>query len=316
MGYGFRGFIGIAPETTWGTPVSPAKYLETLSENVTVNYDRFTYRNIDNKISMQSDAAGIMRVDGNISLAAFPDSVLYALRGSYNTVSTSVVLSGFLFEHNLYINTTDFSTNAAAKPYTLQIFRDTSQMFIYSGATFSKVEFNYTPNQDVRMSLDVIGKAGTLGAYSSPTFTTSPSKPFDFSTTEIKIDTVASTILNNINVSIDNNLNAVTTINNSNKIERIKRQGPQMIRVTGTMEFDDKAQYTKFINETETRVEITSTLASSYKLYANFPKLIFTSFPTQTQGRDRLLIDFEAKARYSSSDGYAALFKLTNTSTL
>ena len=65
---------------------------------------------------------------------------------------------------------------------------------------------------------------------------------------------------------IDNQLEGILTLNNANTIERVRTTGPQLIRISGTMDFTDVTEEQDFINQTERVLEFSLTRADSFAL--------------------------------------------------
>jgi len=61
MGYGIKGFLGIAKETSWGTPVAAADYIKILNEGMATGFDRFDIVNVHGSVAEPDDVQGVTR---------------------------------------------------------------------------------------------------------------------------------------------------------------------------------------------------------------------------------------------------------------
>lgn len=313
MGYGIKGFFGIGKESAWGTPVAVTDYAEILSESLSEGIDRFEVKNIIGGLYEPNDVAGVRRINGDISLAGYPAILGHLLKAVMNVNSQSVVLSGFLWTHRFNTPQADFATGVAMPPYTVEMNRDQSSSHQYGGMNLDRLVMALAPNQDLRLSTSWVGKALALITATTPTFPGSPADPFTFDTSSIQLAGSATARIEALTVSIDNQLEGVPTLNNSNTIARIDRRGPQLIRLSGTIDFPDVQEQLDFKNQTERAFKVSLTKANSFQFIIDIPTFIYTAWPTGQGGRDRNKIQFEGKARWTPSSNTAATFFLTTT---
>jgi len=313
MGYGFKGFIGVALEVSGGTPVAAAAYHEAMSEDLALNQDRYDVRNIHGKFSEPDDCVGIQRIGGSVVIPGNPEDLGYYLLGAMGVQSNTEVLSGFLHHHEFTMQTADWDTKFPQRPLTFEVNRDVTSSQQYSGINVSAINIENAPNQDLRLSATLVGKSGTQIAATTPTFVNSPTCPFAFDTASISIAGSANDKLEAFQLSIDNQLEGVATLNASNEISRIRRTGPQMVRLSGTMVFEDIDEYNDFLNQTERAIVMNFNLAASYQLLIDIPRFVYDAFPTGTPGRDRHTVGFSGRARYHSGSAASVKVDLYNT---
>lgn len=311
--YGMNGYIGMGKETTWGTAVAATDFIESMSETIAESIDRFELANIAGSFAEQDDSDGVHRIAGDWVFGADPVTIGNALKAAFNTVSGSVVLSGFLFTSRFTTPQSDFAAGVAGTPYTLDIFRDVGSSYRAAGACLDKLNLTLAPNQQLMMSTSWIAKQGALNSKATPTFTGSPTFPFMFNTASVQIGGAATARLEAFNLSIDNQLVGVPALNNSSVIARIYRQGPQMVRFGGTLDFADVTEFLDFKNQTERAFVLNLFQAQSFNLSIVMPRFVYTAFPLGTPGRDRLTVAFQGRARFLTSSNTAIDFQLTST---
>jgi hypothetical protein len=312
-GYGFAGHIGIGLETTWGTAVAASEYFEAMSESVALSIDRFETRNIFGGYYEPDDAAGVHRVAGDIVLAGFPEAIGYplaAVMGKSATVSLAA---------NLHVTTftmrkpADGNVSSAAPlpARTLEIFRDVTSAQQIGGVQFASMQIAGAINQDLRVTASVIGKSVTNITPTTPSFPGSSTDPFTFDTASVSIGGVGDARMESFNLSIDNQLEGVPSLNASNEIDRVRRTGPQMVRLSGTIEFDKIDDYENFVAQTERQIIINVTKADSFSLKIDLPRVVYTAFPLGMSDRGRQTVNLEGTGRYHTGSASAVEITLT-----
>lgn len=305
-GIGVFGHIGYNVEASYDTYKVASYFIEALSESLALKIDRFDIKNIMGKGSEPDDMAGLRHVEGDISFAGFPKPLGYflnAVLGSETVVATANSLGVVKFRQSV---SGDYDGMRPLPSLCFEINRDVTSAFLISGCEVSKLVLACQPNQDLRVTASVIGKTLAMGAKTdagSVYFPGSPSQPFAFDTASIQIYGAASAIFESFEVTFDNQLDPVAVLNNSNKINRTYRKGPPMVRVSATMEFNDLAEFGTFQQQSEFAITANFTRAGSFGLMLNFPRVIFSEFPVNIGGRERILVKANMIARYDSSSG-------------
>lgn len=310
---GFLGYVGIGKESTWGTPVAASDYFEAMSESLSETIDRFPTRNIVGGFYEPDDYAGARRSGGDLVMFGHPVSIGHLLKATMNTVSGSVVLSGSLFTSRFISTKSEFADGVPAQPYTLEMGRDVGSAHQFAGCLLNRLQLSLTPNQDLRVNANWIAKSGTLIARTTPTFPGSPVDPFGFDTASISIGGSATARVEALQVTVNNNLNGILALNASNTLARVRRTAPQEVRISGTLDFIDVAEFLDFKNQTERQFRINVTKANSFNLLIDAPRFVYTTFPVGQPGRDRLTVGFDGMAKYSTTSGVAIDFGLTTT---
>lgn len=313
-GAGFGGYIGFAKESSGGTPIAATDFIEAFSESLTLSMDRFETANIVGGAFYEADdMAGVRRLAGDIVFAAHPEELGFFLLGATGIQSTTEVLSGFLYTNEFTMRTTDFDESFAQDPYTFEIFRDVTSAQQYSGANLSGLSLNVVPNQDLRVTASIMSKGFSVVARQTATFTNSPTDPLAFDTASIQLGGSATELLEALTVSIDSQLEGIASLNSSTLIRGIRRTGPQLIRVTGTIAFENLTEYTRFVDQTEFAIAANFTRADSFSLLMELPRVVYTTFPVSIGGRERITVDFDGQGRYHTGSLNAIKFSLTNT---
>ena len=315
MAQGFNGYIGIGQETTFGSGAAITDYVEALSENLSAEFDRYDYKNIIGTIAPPDDQAGVLRVGGEIAFAINPANVGRFLKGFFYTSSVTVVRSGFLF-NNIFRSTVDIHNATSLLPsYEVEVFRDVTSAHRYTGCVMNTFNLNVQPNNALAMTVGMIGRDAFLTQKGTPTYPGSPAKPFTFDTASLSIDGAATTLIETLDISGNNNLQGIPALNLSTRIAKLRRAGHQEINISGTIDFEDVSEYLDFINQTEKSMKLSVTKADSFQMVIDLPRVVYTAFPMGISGRDRVLVNFAGKAFYHSGSKTAIEVTLTTINT-
>jgi hypothetical protein len=316
MSYGMNGYIGLAKETTWGTPVSPGSFMEAMSEGLSATLDRFDTRNIFNNLSEPDDTTGLVRIAGDTVIPANPEGIGILLNAALGAVSVTSGTGG-LQTAVFQIRNSDIGSLSPLQPYTLEAFRDVTSAQQYAGCVAQQLVLACQPNQDLRATVTWMGKSvlnKARVAAASVLFPTTPGQPFTFDTASLSIGGVATDLIEAFTLTVNNQLEGVAALNNSTNIARVQRTGPVMVNLSGQISFVNITEYQNFINQTEQAFVLNFFKAGSYSLKLDMPRVVYTAFPMGQQGRGRNVVAFEAKARVpigSTSQIAATLKNLT-----
>jgi hypothetical protein len=291
-----------------------------MNESIVTTIDRFETRNIISGLYEPDDVDGIRHHEGDIVFGAHPVTVGHWLKMACGVNSSTVVSAAALWSNRFYMVQTLASSLHPLPAYSIEVHRPSattpSSSVRYSGVNVSKLAFNVKPNQDVECTASIIAKGQTLITKTSPTFVTSPTQMFTFDTCSIQLPSgTAVDRFEDLTIEIDNQLEGVATLNSSTDISRIRRTGAQMIRLSGTVEFDAYTDFLNFTTQAEQRMLVSFSRSTAFSLVFDFPRVVFTEMPVQIGGRDRLTVNFAALARYHTGSVNAMTANLTTTNT-
>lgn len=312
-GMGAAGFLGLAKETSWGTAVGATDYVELLSESMALTIDRFEIKNIAAIYTEPDDMSGLRRIEGNIEFPAFPKPLGHCLRGVFGNPSSITSLGSSLYNNVFKTPTADFGTGQPVAPYTFEVFRDVTSSFQYAGVVMNTFQLSVQPNQELRCSVGVIGKSTSVVNKTSPTFVSSPVEPFSFDTCSISIAGAATALIESFTLNVDGQIQGVPALNATTAVAKIRRSGPQLVSISGMMDFADLTEYSNFLNQTEQAFVLNFTKANSFSLKISLPRVVYTAFPVAMGGRERVTVSFTGKARYHTGSATAVEFALTTT---
>lgn len=311
MSLGMLGHFGLGKESTWGTAVAATDYIKIMSEAVQLGIDRFDQINVHASVTEPDDAAGVRRVTGNFTMPGHPVSLGHVLtgllgNGTVNSLHTS------LWRHDFQALESDVATSNPLPAYTFEIFRDVTTSQRYSGIQFTGATFSIQPNNPFLCSFDIIGKSASHITKTTPSFPT-PAGNFDFSTASMQIAGAATPLIEALSITVNNSLEGVAALNNSNEIAKVKRQGPVLTNIEGTMSWDNITEALAFQNQTEQAFVVSMFLANSHSIVFDIPRLVYTAYPTGIPGRERMTVGFSGKGLYHTGSGSAMEVRLTTS---
>lgn len=318
--YGFAGYIGIAKESSWGSGVAVASgdFIEAFSESIQLSLERFSHKAIIASLSEPDDSTGLFRVEGAMRFAANPGQNLHnILRASLNSYDTTSA-TGPLFRYDFVTTSggSDFSADVPIQPYTLEIFRDTTSAFRYTGMQLNALSFNFSPNGPVMCDATWIGRGSSVVSKSTATFPASPAKPFNFSTVSLSVGGAGTALIEDLTITINNNLQGLGALNLSQYVAKVRRNNHQMVELSGTLDFANLTEYGNFVNQTEQRFTVSATLASSFGLIFDIPRVVYTAFPVGIPGRERITVGFNGKGFVHQGSGNAIKVSLFTTQSM
>lgn len=311
-GYGMAGHIGIGVETTWGTGVSATDFFKALSENLTLTKDRFEKENIVAGLYEPDDQSGVQRYQGDIVFAAYPTVLGYFLHGALGIESLNSAVGADMSAVEFTPRTSDANSLHPGVPFSMEIARDVGTSMRYDGVQINQLEMSIAPNQVMQITANVIAKNASAIAQSTPSFPTTPVDPFDYSTCSLSIDGGAVSIHEGVTITFNNQLEGKPALNATEQVARIKRTGPQQVRVSGSVVFEDHSEYDKFLNGSAQSVSIYLSRANSFSLLLEIAAMEYTAFPLGIQGREQQVVSFEGRGNYSTSLSRAIRATLTN----
>ena len=317
MSYGFAGFIGFGRQTGLTTAVAASGYVKAISEAVVTDIARFNPINIHGAYYEPDDDTGMKTITGNIVVPAHATEIGWFLTGAMQHLSTSSIAANY-YQAIFAIGSsyTDVNSDSANVAFSVEVNRDNATSNIYTGVNISTLEFNYAPNQEVRATAGIIAYDSTTSAKTTPTFVNTPNGPFRFSSTSIAIAGAGIGNLEALTISIDHQLEGVANLDNDTRISRIARRGNPSVKLNGVISFDNFTEYNNFIAQNEQSFFIRTTKTNSFVLQFELPRVVYTSFPVNMSGRNRITAAFAGMARYHTGSGTVLKATLISTNSV
>ena len=299
---GSRSSLAYIAETAFGTtPASPTfAYLPFNTHSIDLSKDRVEGNEIQSDRMTRVDRHGNKQAGGSVEVdlrkADFDEFIESAFFSSF---STDVVKIGTTPKY--------FTIEDAAE--------DISQFRKFTGMAVSGMSVSIAPNQMVSTTFDMVGKDMTQAATTASTGGTptaaSSNQPFDSYSGTISDGGSAVSIVTSIDFSIQNSL-APTFVVGSDAAQSLE-YGRAVVEGTMTVYYEDATLINKFLNETESTIEVSvddPTGANSYTFL--FPRVKYNGASVPVQNPQSRLITMPFVGLYDSTED--TNIKLTRTS--
>ncbi|MCJ8336668.1 MAG: phage tail tube protein, partial [Epibacterium sp.] len=214
-----------------------------------------------------------------------------------------------------------FSTDVLKIGTDLQYFsmeehaEDITQFRLFSGLAVSSMNVSIAPNQMVTTSFDLVGKDmgqnQTTGSTGGTPTASSTNQPFDSYSGSISDGGSAISIVTSIDFSVTNSV-APTFVVGSDTASCLE-YGRAVVEGTMTVYYEDETLINKFLNETESSIEVSvddPTGANPYTFL--FPRVKYNGASVPVQNPQSRIITLPFVALYDSVEN--TNIKLTRTS--
>lgn len=299
---GSRSSLAYIAETAFGTtPATPTfAYLPFNTHSIDLSKDRVEGNEIQSDRMTRVDRHGNKQAGGSLEVDL--------RKGDFDELIESAFFSSF--------STDVVKVGTTPKYFTIEdAAEDISQYRAFTGMAVSGMSVSIAPNQMVSTTFDMVGKdmtqaATTASTGGTPTAATS-NQPFDSYSGTISDGGSAVSIVTSIDFSIQNSL-APTFVVGSDAAQSLE-YGRAVVEGTMTVYYEDAALINKFLNETESSIEVSvddPTGSNSYTFL--FPRVKYNGASVPVQNPQSRLITMPFVALYDGTED--TNIKLTRTS--
>jgi hypothetical protein len=299
---GSRSSLAYIAETAFGTtPTTPTfAYLPFNTHSIDLSKDRVEGNEIQSDRMTRVDRHGNKQAGGSVEVDL--------RKGDFDEFIESAFFSSF--------STDVVKIGTTPKYFTIEdAAEDISQYRTFTGMAVSGMSVSIAPNQMVSTTFDMVGKdmtqaATTASTGGTPTAATS-NQPFDSYSGTISDGGSAVSIVTSIDFSIQNSL-APTFVVGSDAAQSLE-YGRAVVEGTMTVYYEDATLINKFLNETESTIEVSvddPTGANSYTFL--FPRVKYNGASVPVQNPQSRLITMPFVGLYDATEG--TNIKLTRTS--
>ena len=299
---GSRSSLAYIAETAFGTtPATPTfAYLPFNTHSIDLSKDRVEGNEIQSDRMTRVDRHGNKQAGGSLEVDL--------RKGDFDEFIESAFFSSF--------STDVVKIGTTPKYFTIEdAAEDISQYRTFTGMAVSGMSVSIAPNQMVSTTFDMVGKDMTQAATTASTGGTptaaSSNQPFDSYSGTISDGGSAVSIVTSIDFSIQNSL-APTFVVGSDAAQSLE-YGRAVVEGTMTVYYEDATLINKFLNETESTIEVSvddPTGANSYTFL--FPRVKYNGASVPVQNPQSRLITMPFVGLYDATE--ATNIKLTRTS--
>lgn len=289
---GSRSGLSYIVESTFGaTPAGNFTAIPYNTHSLNLTKDRVTGNEIQPDRMLRVDRHGNRQTGGDIAVdlrdGNFDPFLESALQ---NTWSTNTLKVGSTPKY--------FSIEDAAN--------DIAQYRVFTGMSVSSMSVSIAPNQMVATTFSMIGKDMTISQTGKTVDDATIAQPFDAYSGDVNIGDVggatASAIVTSIDFSIDNAMAPTFVVGDD--ATPFLETGMATVEGTFTAYFEDDALIDRFINETETALNVSVDDPTGTNAYTfTFPKIKINGADVPVDGQTSRIITLPFVALYDSTSG-------------
>ena len=298
---GSRSGLSYIEEVTYGTtPAGNFTSIPFTTHSLNLSKDRVQGQDIQPDRITRVDRHGNRQTGGDIvvdlrkaNLDPFIESVMFSAFDSADQVGVGTTLKSFSIEDAL---------------------NDITQYRLFTGMAVSSMNVSIAPNQMVTTTFNFVGSNMTVGGTGKTITSATINQPFDAYSGDLSIGNVSSATLSGIVTSIDftiENSLAPTYVVGTDFTPQLE-YGRAEVTGTITTYFEDAAFINRFLNETETEIEVSvddPTGANPYTF--SFPKCKINSADASLSDPQSRFITSEFVALYNSTEATNLLITRT-----
>lgn len=288
---GSRSSLSFVTEVTFGTtPAGNFTNLPFSTHSLNLTKDRVAGNDIQADRMPRVDRHGNRQVAGDI--------VVDLRDGVYDAFLESAMLNAWA--------TNVLKVGVTPKFFSIEDYAaDIDQARLFTGMTVSTMGISLAPNQMVTTTFGMVGKDMTIGATQKTQTAAANNAPFDAYSGDIAIGNVASSSAVAIVTGLDFTLNnsfAPTFVIGDSAAPSLE-YGRAEIEGTITAYFEDAALINRFLNETETELEVSVNDPTGTNAYTFlFPRIKINSADVPVDGPTSRIINLSFVALYDETE--------------
>lgn len=291
---GSRSSLSYIVESTFGTtPAGNFTNLPFSTHSLNLTKDRVAGNDIQADRMPRVDRHGNRQVAGDIAVD---------LRDAdYDAFLESAMLNTWDgITHTLKVGTTP-------KFFSIEDYAaDIDQARVFTGCSVSSLAISLAPNQMVTTTFGMVGKDMSVGAVEKTQDAASGAAPFDAYSGDISIGNVGGAapvaIVTSLDFTLTNSFAPTFVIGDASAPSL--EYGRAEVEGTLTAYFEDATLINRFLNETETEIEVSvddPTGANSYTF--SFPRVKINSADVGVDGPTSRMISMSFVALYDATEG-------------
>lgn len=321
MSVGFLGHMGLKQETVFGTEATPPTIFgEIADESILMDNNLIIPKLCSGTRYIKRVLPGPVTCGGTVNLPMFPQDLTgWLLKGLMGTVSSSLVAAG------VYDHTYSTLQSSTLPSFTIQIDKE-AQAINWIGSTVASIGIATTPNDLINMAVDIISQYPHEVAAATPSYGTLD--PFAAYDVAITLNSEANVDFENLSLTITNDLEGVSTLNNQRWIAKNVAKG---FDVTGSfsLEMGDSkmmrrlwgsavaTQPLRLIGPIPLVITITSPVAITgayyYTCTITIPNCYFSTATANVSAENRIIQECAFVTKYDASSDYQAQIVLRNS---
>lgn len=288
---GSRSSLSFVTEVTFGTtPAGSFTNLPFSTHSLNLTKDRVAGNDIQADRMPRVDRHGNRQVAGDI--------VVDLRDGVYDAFLESAMLNAW--------STNVLKVGTTPKFFSIEDYAaDIDQARLFTGMSVSTMGVSLAPNQMVTTTFGMVGKDMTISATQKTQTAAANNAPFDAYSGDIAIGNVGSSsavaIVTGLDFTLNNSFAPTFVIGDSSAPSL--EYGRAEIEGTITAYFEDTALINRFLNETETELEVSVNDPTGTNAYSFlFPRIKINSADVPVDGPTSRIINLSFVALYDATE--------------
>jgi hypothetical protein len=277
-GIGAGGLLGVAIEVTAGTYVAPTKFIPIESESLNWVQDTTFRRPIRQSADNIGAVLGDGHVEGDISMEALEDCILYFLYAA----RTTVVKTGA--GPNYTYTITGSAAALPAKTLSITVVRN-GQVFGYTGCAVASFTITIEDNM-LKFSCTLRGRTEASAASPTPTWPTTA--PFGAGTYDLQVAGASIADADSFSFEVDDSGDAQMRLRSTRGAAFIS-YGERTVTISMDRDFETRAEYDSFKSLTAQIVQMTATKSANNKVTVNVPVGVREAYEVNLGGQGDLI---------------------------
>ena len=289
---GSRSSLSFIVESTFGTtPAGNFTNLPFSTHSLNLTKDRVAGNDIQADRMPRVDRHGNRQVAGDI--------VVDLRDGDYDTFLESAMLNTW--------DTTTLKVGTTPKFFSVEDYAaDIDQARVFTGLSVSTMGISLAPNQMVTTTFGMVGKDMTISGTEKTQDAASGAAPFDAYSGDISIGNVgagsAVAIVTGLDFTLTNSFAPTFVIGDDSSPSL--EYGRAEVEGTLTAYFEDASLINRFLNETETEIEVSVDDPTGGNAYTFlFPRVKINSADVGVDGPTSRMISLSFVALYDATEG-------------
>lgn len=289
---GSRSRLAFGVESTFGSAASSYTNLPFNTHSLNLAKERVSGNEIQPDRMPRVDRHGNRSVGGDITVD---------LRNSdYDALIESAMLSSF--------STGEIKVGTTPKYFTIEDYAgDIDQARLFTGCSVSTMNVSLAPNQMVAATFGIVGKDMSISATEKTVAAAGVSEPFDAYSGALKVADVdgiggasALSVVTSVDFTVTNSF-APTFVVGSDSAPCLEF-GRAEIEGTITAYFEDASLVNRFLNETESAIEVSVADPSANTMTFLFPRVKFNAADVPVDGPTSRVISLPFVALYDDTE--------------
>lgn len=321
MATGALAYLGISKQNSFGTATTSWHWTPFVSETLAHRIDKLAMQGIRNSLVEMGALPGIDRAEGDLVLEPDPVTLGYFLRGVLGVPSTSVIASGYLYQHVFEMRFSDWTQKCPVPASTMAVWRGVEDVFEFTDVIFPRMQLAIEANALVRASFSAIGRTVSLTAQGSygttPNFSGATENPWTWATASVSINGSAPEVYETINLTVDGMLEGVIVLDATRKFNKFGRRDRPTVRLNGRIDLENLNEYDRFAAQSTVPffVNLAPQVVGSASPYMllEVPKFQYDSIDAAVAGPGRVSVDWAGRAMYHAGSQTALRITLVNS---